>query len=233
MTSAVPLFTVKLRNQKVPSDELLADMRRVGHENGGVLPLSHYEQHGNHSASTIAHRFGSWGAALQAAGLPTNTDRRISDEELLENLANVWRTLGRQPLSSELVKAEGVSRFSKSTYATRFGSWTKALMAFDDFVNRGKQPTPRPGPAVAERASRRVSWRLRATVLIRDSCTCRMCGASPAKDADVTLHVDHITPWSQGGATALHNLQTLCSACNIGKSDQLCSPPIPPPQPRP
>jgi 5-methylcytosine-specific restriction endonuclease McrA len=46
-----------------------------------------------------------------------------------------------------------------------------------------------------------------------------MCGASPAKDPAVTLHVDHIEPWSKGGTTTLDNLQTLCSTCNIGKAD--------------
>jgi 5-methylcytosine-specific restriction endonuclease McrA len=57
-------------------------------------------------------------------------------------------------------------------------------------------------------------------VLIRDSCICRMCGASPAKDPAVTLHVDHIRPVSRGGATTLDNLQTLCAACNLGKADR-------------
>ena len=54
-------------------------------------------------------------------------------------------------------------------------------------------------------------------MLIRDNCLCRMCGASPAKDPGVTLHVDHIVPWSKGGETMLSNLQTLCAMCNIGK----------------
>jgi 5-methylcytosine-specific restriction endonuclease McrA len=33
------------------------------------------------------------------------------------------------------------------------------------------------------------------------------------------LHVDHKTAWANGGETVLENLQTLCSKCNIGKSD--------------
>jgi 5-methylcytosine-specific restriction endonuclease McrA len=35
----------------------------------------------------------------------------------------------------------------------------------------------------------------------------------------VTLHVDHINPWSLGGETTLDNLQVLCNACNIGKGN--------------
>lgn len=67
--------------------------------------------------------------------------------------------------------------------------------------------------------SRAISDKLRYTVLKRDSFKCCACGASPAKDPSVELHIDHIIPWSKGGETVLENLQTLCSRCNIGKSD--------------
>ena len=63
------------------------------------------------------------------------------------------------------------------------------------------------------------STRLRFEVLARDKFTCRFCGASPTKDPSVTLHIDHIVPWSKGGKTSLDNLQTLCAKCNLGKSD--------------
>lgn len=65
------------------------------------------------------------------------------------------------------------------------------------------------------------STRLRFEVLARDRFTCRFCGASPTKDPEVSLHIDHIIPWSKGGKTTLENLQTLCSKCNLGKSDTL------------
>lgn len=67
--------------------------------------------------------------------------------------------------------------------------------------------------------SRSISTKLRYSVLKRDNFRCCACGASPAKDPSVELHVDHIVPWSKGGETALDNLQTLCSKCNIGKSN--------------
>jgi 5-methylcytosine-specific restriction endonuclease McrA len=53
----------------------------------------------------------------------------------------------------------------------------------------------------------------------RDRLTCPACGASPAKENGVELHVDHFVPWSRGGETTLENLQTLCSRCNLGKGD--------------
>lgn len=70
-----------------------------------------------------------------------------------------------------------------------------------------------------KKTSRKISDKLRYQVLKRDNFKCCACGASPAKDSMVELHIDHIIPWSKGGETTLENLQSLCSKCNIGKSD--------------
>ena len=51
----------------------------------------------------------------------------------------------------------------------------------------------------------------------RDGYRCVECGAS--KDDGATLHVDHKVPVSKGGTDELDNLQTLCSDCNLNKSD--------------
>lgn len=69
--------------------------------------------------------------------------------------------------------------------------------------------------------SRKISDKLRYQVLKRDNFRCCACGASPAKDSSVELHIDHIVPWSKGGETIIENLQTLCSKCNLGKSDSV------------
>ena len=65
----------------------------------------------------------------------------------------------------------------------------------------------------------KMSESLRHDVLKRDNSTCQLCGMS-AKDG-AKLQVDHIIPVSKGGKTEMSNLQTLCSRCNIGKSNKL------------
>ena len=60
---------------------------------------------------------------------------------------------------------------------------------------------------------------LRARVLERDGFRCRRCGARAADGA--RLVIDHIHPFSKGGATAFGNLQTLCVPCNLGKGARL------------
>lgn len=187
-----------------------------------------YDAHGSFGATTILRRFGQWNRALQSAGLDAPNRQHIPDAELFENVANVWTRIGRQPFGREIEKTNGASIFSLGTYEKRFGTWNNALIAFEQFINSGKV-TAAPAkesrlPQTGKRTPKKINWRLRAQLLIRDNCICQMCGASPAKDPAVTLHADHIVPWTKGGETTLENLRTLCATCNIGKSDMHDSP---------
>jgi hypothetical protein len=205
-------------HRDVPDDELLADLRRVGQELGkSRVTFREYNEKGRFTASTLAGRFGSWNAAIDKAELQRTINRNISDEELFENLVQVWTALGRQPRSRDL--RPGPSRFSWNTYAYRFKSWRRALAAFVQWANEGQVPSPANAGAQknGKRIPRNINWRLRALVLMRDGARCRLCGAVP--NDGVRLHVDHIKPWSKGGETVLENLQVLCNICNIGKSD--------------
>lgn len=65
----------------------------------------------------------------------------------------------------------------------------------------------------------KMSESLRYNVLKRDNYKCQICGATAKEGAK--LQVDHIIPVSKGGKTELNNLQTLCSRCNIGKSNKV------------
>jgi hypothetical protein len=69
-----------------------------------------------------------------------------------------------------------------------------------------------------QRAKRAISLSLRFKVLHRDKSTCIICGKNP--NDGVKMHIDHITPHSKGGLTVYNNLRTLCSECNIGRSNK-------------
>jgi 5-methylcytosine-specific restriction enzyme A len=62
-----------------------------------------------------------------------------------------------------------------------------------------------------------IESRLRHEVFKRDNYKCLECGKDKK---ETTLHVDHIIPVSKGGTDELSNLQTLCQACNLAKSDK-------------
>lgn len=49
----------------------------------------------------------------------------------------------------------------------------------------------------------------------RDGGRCVYCGSAQ------NIQLDHIIPFSKGGATTLENLQLLCQKCNIGKSNKI------------
>lgn len=67
----------------------------------------------------------------------------------------------------------------------------------------------------------KLTKKLRYEILERDGYKCVLCGRT-VKDGAI-LHIDHITPISKGGKTIPENLRTLCSDCNLGKSDKLPS----------
>lgn len=62
-----------------------------------------------------------------------------------------------------------------------------------------------------------IESRLRHEVFKRDNYKCKECGKTKK---NTTLHVDHILPVVQGGTDELDNLQTLCQACNLAKSNK-------------
>ena len=205
----------------VSDDELIADLQRVAQSlNSKTVPQQKYGALGTFDYSTVTRRFGSWNNALRLAGLSLSNEVDISDERLFENLLVLWQHLGRQPRRSEL--SSPPSRISQTPYNRRFGSWTASLEAFVNYANGSgvESPAVQPdGEATRRTTGRDPSLRLRWQVLQRDRFTCCACGASPALTPSIELHVDHIVPWSKCGKTVLENLQTLCSVCNLGKSN--------------
>lgn len=180
----------------------------------------------------IVRRFGKWETILVEVGLnPVPLGRRYTDEECFENILALWTHYGRQPFFGELKRPPSV--VGPKAYIRRWGGWRAALSAFVKFINEAPdlpaqsiQPAP---PAIfqsdtphgPEPAPRSISLALRYRVLVRDKFRCVICGASPAKDGTVELHVDHIFPWSRGGQNTEENLRTLCFKCNLGKGVKL------------
>ena len=72
-------------------------------------------------------------------------------------------------------------------------------------------------PTKPKRKRTNIPRGIRHEVFKRDNYTCVECGARKSDGA--TLHVDHKIPVSKGGTDELDNLQTLCSDCNLNKSD--------------
>ncbi|MBR4488786.1 MAG: HNH endonuclease [Bacteroidales bacterium] len=186
-------------------------------------------------------------AGLKPTPYRLGKGKEISDEELFQDIERVWIKLGRQPTISDVKNGE--FKFSQNTFTRRFGGWRGALEAFIKYVNSDDNEVSPPSNNSEQQAkvetrvtqhkqsnpiereekvvdgpknhktNRDINLRLRFKVMARDNFKCCMCGRSPATDPSVVLHIDHIKPWAKGGETTMDNLQTLCSKCNLGKSD--------------
>lgn len=184
-------------------------------------------------------------AGLDSTGFSKD---KITEQQCFDEIERMWILLGRQPTSTDIIKGN-ISLYSVDTFKRRFGGWRKALEAFVDYINqtsiyKGENPkkiknvyqidsveNSTPSKNSVDKSedetqrkplhitSRNINLKLRFKVFQRDNFKCCACGASPAKDPSVDLHVDHIIPWSKGGETVIENLQTLCSKCNLGKSN--------------
>lgn len=232
--------------KRIKNEDYYADLQRIAKQlNKDTVLYEEYRQYGKYAAEHVFSRFKTWDKALLAAGLqPTGLARsRIDEQTLFDELERIWTKLGRQPTSTDITKGN-ISKYSLDTYKRRFGGWRKALEAFVEYINLVSSEeideeeikenkindqdnisktvnVEKPLQKKEHRTSRNINARMRFKVLKRDNFKCCACGASPAKDPSVELHVDHIIPWSKGGETVLDNLQTLCANCNLGKSNLL------------
>ena len=173
-------------------DELLAEIMRVWELKGSQPSYKDFSKkgQGKYSARKYEREFGSWQNALEEFIIWVDED----DKNDNENLNN---TDAMEPLNKIDEQCDNHSDAVNTTS-----------------ISKSKIKPPK-------RTSRTVGDKLRYQILKRDNFSCCFCGNSPAKDGGVTkLVVDHITPWEEGGETIFDNLQTLCSTCNSGKSNE-------------
>ena len=214
-------FEYQEYNRKATNDELIDDVKRVAKEHGlSSLSMQEYNTYGCFDNSTIIRRFGTWNHALELAGLECR-NRFYTELELFNNLQNAWIAKGCQPTRRDMDNKQ-YSTISSGAYMRKYVKWSNALKAFVEYINQDGSDdvfSKVNSETSGHKTTRDINLRLRFKVMQRDNFKCCACGTSPAKDPSVELHIDHIIPWSKGGETEIDNLQTLCSKCNLGKSD--------------
>lgn len=220
-------FELEHDRRNITNEDILNDiLNTLKVLNKETITRSDYRKFGKYGTTTINRRFGSWGNILNKLNLNTTRyqkNKKILDIELFENIEKLWRHYGRQPRWSEIKPP--ISSYSAMPYKNRFGSLRKALEAFVDFINTNLTKTVNDRNIetikLKKNISRNINLRLRFKVMSRDKFKCVKCGRSPATHNNVFLHIDHRTPYSKDGEPIMENLQTLCSDCNLGKSDEI------------
>lgn len=199
------------------------------------------------SGSAVRNAFdGSWTAALEALcerlhekgkELKPRNREVWTEQEMYDEMHRIWTQIGHRPSKAEWNAAN--PQISYNTYRQRFHGWENACLKFiehqmHDYVQEMPQPQPKgaesnlDSPRLTLRRTdlserRDPSQTLINKVWKRDNFRCRRCGRSPATHFGVVLEVDHVVPWAKDGKTTVDNLQTLCSACNRSKGDEMPS----------
>jgi len=221
------------QNVEITKVEILDELKRVS-ENIKSHSFS-MQQFAENSSMTkyVFKGNNSFNQLMKLAGLEVpKKSRKYRDIDCFENLLKVWTFYGRQPNYSEMSKRP--SSVGPKAYVSRWGSWTKALVAFveqvnfdmsdivseSDYIELNNAKIEQKKKLSAE-DRREIPIGLRFNILKRDNYKCVICGRSPATTLGIELHVDHIYPFSKGRKTRMDNLRTLCNECNIGKSNKI------------
>jgi len=133
-----PPTTGRMRSQplRAMSDEdILARIRDVSAQLGKTsLAGADIEENSEITRDMMHRRFGSVSAALRQAGIEqVNHGRRYTEDQIFENLLNVWTHYGRPPTALEMDRSP--STVGKNAYLHRYGGWRNALTAFVERAN--------------------------------------------------------------------------------------------------
>jgi len=131
-----------------------------------------------------------------------------SREEIIADIQAIATKLGVNGLSHDRYMING-GLYSKSIICRRFSTWVNAIKHAGLKSIYRKEVTKR----------KKLPLGIRYNVFERDGFRCRACGISRDDNDYIVLCVDHIIPLSKGGSSTMDNLQTLCAACNLGKSN--------------
>jgi hypothetical protein len=114
-------FELELRKRNIPNDDLIQDVKEVAKKiERNTVTMAEYECFGKYHTSTLQRRFKSWFNVLDKAGMQASrSSLNITEEDLFENIKDIWISLGRQPKYDEIKKP--ISRYSVKTYENRFG----------------------------------------------------------------------------------------------------------------
>ena len=171
---------------------MIDDVKRVAKEHGlSSLSMHEYNTYGSFDNSTIIRRFGTWNHALKLAGLECR-NRFYTELELFNNLQHVWIAKGCQPTRRNMDNKQ-YSTISSGAYMRKYMKWSNALKAFVEYINQDVSDdffSEANSETRGYKTARDINLRLRFKVMQRDNFKCCACGASPAKDPSVELHID-------------------------------------------
>lgn len=115
----------RLPEQPISEEELLKELKRVAEERDEPPSYQDMETEGKFAPRTYIRHFGSWNAAVEAAGFePNRNPHNVSEEDLINELHQLADELGRCPSSTDMAEH---GKHAVATYQRHFGSWSEAV----------------------------------------------------------------------------------------------------------
>ena len=124
VSTDAPVHEPDTTRYKIPTSDLIDELLRVADEVGGTPTKTDIDELGAYSAKTYRDRFGSWNAALEAAGLELNHEMNIDRDALIDELLRVADEVGGPPTVADMNE---LGAYSVHPYKNHFGSWNAAL----------------------------------------------------------------------------------------------------------
>lgn len=206
------------KSNKISDDDIIQDLLYVKNEilKKETITCREYFLYGKYGKKAIQNHFGTWNNLLSKLDIKKNrVNCHLSKDEIFDLIKQLWITLQRQPTLREF---EDITHHTKKIITSNFGKWSNCLQ---EFIKRENSKIEKDTELqIKHKTQREPSKSLRYDVLTRDKYKCVVCGRSPSTNPNIELHIDHIVPYSLGGETVIDNLQTLCSDCNLGKSNK-------------
>ncbi len=152
-------------HKKASDEELLDDLKGVALENKlDSMSMNDYAQYGQFDCSTIIRRFGTWNNALRLANIEIK-NRAWTEQELFDNLENVWIKKGCQPVRRDMDNKR-ISNISNGAYLRKYGKWSEALKTFANYINQNDVDEISTGDCLPSHITKRdVNLRLRFRVM--------------------------------------------------------------------
>lgn len=141
--------------------ELLDALHRLAEQLGETPTTTQMNDQGEYWASQYHEEFGGWNEALREAGFKPNQRRKVSTDELLNEIRRLARELNRTPKKEQM---DDLGKYYGRSYRLRFGSWNEAVR------QAGLEPNQRISQS---------EFRERPDA-------CRLCGNAP--DAGLDFH---------------------------------------------
>lgn len=114
------------RQMNICQQRLLAELQRLADDLGRTPIGEDMMKYGRFSLTPYINTFGTWNAALEAAGFTPDYVANISDDDLLYEIQRLADKYERAPFRDEMRE---YGCFSAEVYHRHFGGWNSALEA--------------------------------------------------------------------------------------------------------